>query len=286
MTPVGIFDRFRRRQPRGEPLTELVARATRERCRRPREQDILYETTDRREISAIAAALDTTASMGGICMCIGTLVFELEAIQPGAITLHHGVSLRWEGSGGNLHLRSPDAVMDWLSSHGIRFVREEYEDDRRRADETSAQARRWCAAMPASLLPFFDEMRQSGADRRPEWTAAIETEVPDPVERARVLLDLLGSGVGPWTGYPSWESVPERLLLDLPLTVLLAAIGDAPDERRREGAARLFSSWWFDRKRRDDRAMIPQDLRRRLLAHVEASADEDKQQRARAALSP
>ena len=174
--------------------------------------------------------------------------------------------------------------MDWLSSHGMRFVREEYEDGRRRAGDAATRASAWRAAMPASLAPFFEEMQQSGASGRPEWTAAIEAELPDPVERARVLLDLFGSGVGPWTGHPSWESVPEQLLLQLPLAVILDAIGDTPDARRREGAARLFSSWWFSRKRGPELAQIPDQLRGRLLEHAEMSSDEDRRKRARAAL--
>ena len=223
--------------------------------------------------------------MHGYCMCMGTLVFEFEGIQPESITLHHGVSLRWEESGGNLALLDPDAVMDWLSARGIDFVRSEYEEDRRRGSETTREAEWWRASLPASLAPFFDEMWQTGGMSKPEWTAAVEAELPDPIERARVLLDLFGSGVGRWSGHPSWEQVPEELLMDLPLAVLLAAIGDAPDERRREGAARLFSSWSFGRRRAADRAAIPEGLRRRLLAHAEASSDEDKRRRARAALA-
>ena len=282
---MGILDRFRRRGGGVDALSEAVAGASRVRCRRPDQQKILYETSDRSDIAALAAALQTEPRSSGYCLCRGTLELELDGAEPRAVTLHHGVSLRWHESGGNLVLLRPDAVMDWLSSRGMHFVREEYDDDQRRGAESANQARSWRAVMPASLRPFFDEMRQSGGDSDPAWTAAIEAELPDPIERARVLLDLFGSGAGRWTGYPSWESIPEHLLLRMPLAVLLAAIGDAPDARRREGAARLFSSWWFARERRGELAGIPDPLRRLLLDHIESSPDDDKRRRARAALA-
>jgi hypothetical protein len=249
--------------------------------------EILYETASLRDLAALAGALriEPASDERWYCMCIGTLVFEFEAPSPKrSITLHHGVSLRWEGSEGNVALVDPDAVMAWLSARGMGFVREEYDEGRRRSDEDAALARRWRAALPASLVPFFDASGDESGDGGPKPEAAIEAELPDPVERARVLLDLFGSGAGPWSGYPAYETLPAQLLLDLPLEVLLAAIGDAPDERRREGAARLFSSWDFHQRREPELAKLPEALRRRLLAHAESSADEDKRDRARAAL--
>ncbi len=248
------------------------------------EPKVLYASAKARDLASLEDALRTGAGDGSACMCPGTLLFEFEGARP-AITLHHGTSLRWDGSNGNLPLIRPDAIMDWLSERGIGFVREEFEADKRRGAQDAIEIERWRAIMPASLLPFFEDMRSTGADERPEWKGAIEAELPDPKARARVLLELFGSGRGPWTGFPSWEGVPEKLLLELPLDVLLSAIGDASSERIREGAARLFSSWWFGRSRAAERAQIPAGLRRILLDHVMASSDEDKRARARSALS-
>jgi hypothetical protein len=49
---------------------------------------------------------------------------------------------------------------------------------------------------------------------------------------------------------------------------------------------RLFGGWDFSRKRPGDLARMPTDLKRRLLEHALASADEDKRQRARRAFGP
>lgn len=267
-------------------LESFVLEASRVRCFTPMDRELLYETANRDDLAALAVALRTAPASDErwYCMCIGTLVFTFEAPQPRSITLHHGESLRWEGSEGNIALVDPDAAMGWLSARGMGFVREQYDRDRRRSDAGAALARRWRAALPASLVPFFDRSLGESDDGGPKPAAALEAELPDPVERARVLLDLFGSGAGPWSGYPAYEALPAQLLLDLPLDVLLAAIGDTPDERRREGAARLFSSWDFHQRREPDIAKLPDALRRQLLAHAEASTDEDKRARARAAL--
>src|SRR5262249_22989578 len=117
----------------------------------------------------------------------------------------------------------------------------------------------------------------------PEWAAALAAEYPDLRERATVLLRLFGSGEGQWSGYPSYEDVPEALLLKMPLDVLFAAAADASDDRVTEGAARLFAGWEVVRRRVFEPAALPADLKRRLLEHAERSENEDNRARARAA---
>ncbi len=249
------------------------------------EPTVLYETTDPTEIASLAKTLQTGPDGVGHCMCFGTLVYEIEsAAGTRRISLHHGETLREEHAFDNVPLLSPDACMDWLSARGITFVREEYEEARRRGAEFKAHAARWRAALPSSLAPFFDEMG-SGRKPRPEWTAALASEYPDLKQRAVMLLRLFGSGAGPWSGYPAYEGVPEAFLLEMSLDVLLAAASDATDDRVTEGEARLFAGWEFGRQRRDDRAALPVELRRRLLDYAERSAHEDNRARARAAFA-
>jgi hypothetical protein len=244
-------------------------------------QKIVYETSDAAELESLGRVLRVGQTDGGHCMCTGTLDFEIESAGGlEHVTLHHGESVRWNREFANY----PDAIMDWLSARGVTFVREQHDESRRRRAVSQAENARWLSQMPASLAPFFEEMRNSGGSHSPEWTAAIEREFPDALARARVLLLLYGSGGGRWSGYGSCEGVPEHLLLQMPLDLLLGAIGDASDERMREGAARLFSSWDFGKQRAADRALLPAALKRTLLAHVEAEANEDKRARARKAL--
>lgn len=232
----------------------------------------MYETSDPTSLAELQAALATNPSDGSRCMCMGTLVFEMEGGKD--VVLHHGTSLRWDTSNGNHLLVRPDVVMDWLSARGMTFVRDEYEESERRVIESQKEQAQWLAVLPASLKPFFEEMRQTDANAHPAWTAAVELEFPDRVQRARAMLELFGSGVGPWSGYPSWEGVPAQLLLGEPLDVLFAAIGDDPGDRLYEGAARLFASWDFRKRRRELRSKISDELRLALLVHVADDPDE------------
>ena len=209
-------------------------------------------------------------------MCMGTVIFELDGVQPDTITLHHGVSIRWKSSTGNLMLVEPNKVMDWLSSRGMGFVRDEYEDAHRRNEASMLEAARWQAALPESVRHFFNEMKEPFAHARPAWIAALVAEFPDAIDRARVLLELFGNGHGPWSGYPSWEKFPEDLLLEMPLQTLFEALGDASNTRRCVGALRLFCSWSFRDKRRKLRKALPADLKARLIAFAMGMDDERK----------
>jgi hypothetical protein len=101
------------------------------------------------------------------------------------------------------------------------------------------------------------------------------------------LFGWLGSGVGSWSGFPVYETLAERLLLGEPTGQLVAALTQASaalTDAELEGAARYFCGWEFCQGKPDDAALLPRELRQRLLAHALRSTDGDKIERARAAL--
>lgn len=267
------------------PAAAAAVAASRVRCHLPGSTETRYETSDAGELAALAAALATSPGLGATCVCAGTIIFDLDgAVEPRRITLHHGESLRWDHSCGNHPLAAPDAMMTWLSRHGMGFVREQYDAAQARADDGEKIAARWREAMPRAWQPFFDEMRRGGSALPPAWTSALAAELPDPVHRARALLVLFGSGAGPWSGYPSWESVPARVLLDVPLSVLVDALGDTADLRCVSGALRLFASWDFRGRLPQLAAGLPAGRRERLIAHAEAIEDDGQRAQALDAL--
>jgi hypothetical protein len=94
-------------------------------------------------------------------------------------------------------------------------------------------------------------------------------------------MEWLGHGAGPWSGFPSYEQVPEWCLLQLPLEVLVEVAAREPrSEELLEGAARLFASWDFGQERGPELARLPADLKRALLEHARRSKDRDKRARA------
>jgi hypothetical protein len=246
--------------------------------------EVLFETDDPSELASLRDALRIEGAIGH-CMCVGTLafMFSREGEDLGTVTLHHGQSLRWDPFFYNAELVEHDPILDWLSAHGMPGARRDYDDDRRHGEAAAEVAERWHAAMPPALESLWPSMSSPLFDW-PEVADVMSREYPDPVERARVLLEWFGQGKGPWSGYPSYESVPGWCLLQLPLSVLLeGAQGEPQTDGLREGAARLFAGWDFRHHRSRDLGRIPRDLKLLLLEHSLTSTDEDKLARAQRA---
>jgi hypothetical protein len=254
--------------------------------RSARQDNVIHATDAAADLVSLREALriEQEAEMGH-CMCPGQVSFDFgrDHGKVGTVTLHHGESLRWDPFFLNAPLVRSDLILDWLSERGAPEVREEYETDRRRNAEWEAQQERWHAVMPAALEPLWPSILDIEFDAG-HAAARLARAHPDPVERARILLEWFGQGEGPWNGNAAYEAVPERCLLEMPLDVLLEAARSEPHtESVREGAARLFAGWYFGKQRPRDLRRIPDDLKLTLLEHSLRSPDEDKRARALAA---
>ena len=239
--------------------------------------EVLYETDDPSELASLRNALRIEGAIGH-CMCLGTVAFTFshDGEDLARVTLHHGESLRWDPFFYNASLVEPDPILDWLSGHGMPDARQDYDDDRRGAEAAAERAERWRAAMPPALDWLWPSMSAPSREW-PEAADVMSREYPDPVERARILLEWFGQGGGLWSGYPSYESVPEWCLLQMPLNVLLEATrGEPQSDYLREGAARLFAGWDFGKHRSRGLGRIPRDLKLLLLEQALRSTDEHK----------
>jgi hypothetical protein len=306
---VGLLDRFRRqripvtkvpgalvlgdldsfgteqRPPTQADLDEVIGAATSVAVREPmaRRKKPLLETGEAADLDSLREALRIHDGGIGHCMCFGSLKLEFaRGAKPlGAVTLHHGVSVRWQPFFDNAELAEPEELLDWLSDRGITSLRKEYDENRRRAAQREVDVRRWLEAMPAVVEPLWPSMEEPFSLEWPEVAEALADEYPDPVVRARALMEWLGHGAGPWSGFPSYEQVPEWCLLQLPLDALVEAAQHEPrSDELLEGAARLFASWHFGQKRGDELARVPAELKRALLEHARRSNDGDKRARA------
>jgi hypothetical protein len=160
-------------------------------------------------------------------------------------------------------------------------VRKQWEDEAQEGRAQAAAEERWQQAMPSSLRPFWAQMSRSILELAP-MESALAAEIPEARDRILALLEWYGAGRGPWSGFPSYEEAPEKLLLGYSTIDILAAIdGRELSAPQTEGAARFFGAWTFGQERPQDLALLPAALRERLLQHSLQSADEDKRGRAR-----
>lgn len=252
-------------------------------------QEPLVELRDRSTLAALRGALQIQEAPDRWfhCMCIGEEMLELRDESDGVlacITLHHGLSIRWDAWTSDASLLDPMKLLVFLDSHGVSEPLLRFEADGRRRAEAIDQYRRWTLTMPECLKRFADSGDAIIAYAN-AMSIALGDAMPDSRDRALALFAWFGSGEGPWSGYPAYESVTERILLLEPTAGLVAALDEAPRLRDEHlmGAARYFGGWDFRCSRPDELAALPASLKRRLLAHVVKRGDEDRIARARKA---
>jgi hypothetical protein len=182
---------------------------------------------------------------------------------------------------------SAKALNELLVAKGIPLPYEYTQaaiDERERERQASREHwARWQQATPRSIAAILegDASYRSGLPGDVSRLGpALVADVPDRNARILALFEWFGSGAGPWSGYPGYESVPEALLLEYPTAELVAAASSTMTDRQKEGAARLFGGWQFNHDRPHDAAALPAPLKSDLLAHVRAGGDADNIKRA------
>jgi hypothetical protein len=252
----------------------------------PREKaKVLYESADRKDLDSLKAALKVAIPERPVhCMCDGTPAIDLYAKgeRIGRLTNHHALLVRCDLWKSDARLADPEPLLRWFDARKVPGPRKEYDEARRLEKEAAADERKWLAAMPPALKPLWPAARRSLFPDLDPFRQALAAAVSDEAERVRALFAWYGSGAGPWSGYPAYETVPANLLLDYKTADLLAAIkGRELTTAETEGVARLFAGFDFNRVRPDDNRLIPADLKARLLKHSLATGNEDRHDRAK-----
>jgi hypothetical protein len=238
--------------------------------------DVLLASADPESLESLreCLAIVEDPESFGHCMCLGDLAIEFYGRQGLAVTigLHHGRSIRWDAWKHDAQLRDGTKILEWLARRGVTGPREEMEADMRRAEDTRQAFDAWREATPPCLIPLLDSMTGSQFDIGP-LRRALEDEYPDAHARILELFRWFGSGKGPWSGYPSYEAVPEELLWEYPTAVLAGALTNNPvTQEQTEGAARYFGGWRF-KKEKAEFHMIPAELKQRLMEHTLEHSD-------------
>ncbi|WP_460735227.1 hypothetical protein [Lysobacter tyrosinilyticus] len=184
---------------------------------------------------------------------------------------------------------SPKVLNDLMASlqlplsHSLEDMEKSQEAENAR---NAAGRKRFLAAMPSSIEPFWDADANFQQGMLPfgkpmeDLRAAFTSANPDRDAAIQTLLVWFGSGSGRWSGFPGYEEIAEQLLLDYPTDRIIAA-AQAPDasDALLEGAARYFAGWYFSKRHPQDRALVPASLKQRLLEHTLHTGDTDDEDR-------
>jgi hypothetical protein len=284
-----IASRVRSRPVQPEELAKLIDRADRiVILQEPLEGSaVLYQSSERRDLDTLKAAISVERPERYMhCMCSGTPAIELYADgkKIGQITNHHAKLIRCSLWQSDAPLTDVGAFLRWFDDRDIPGPRKEYEAGLERDKEWAANEQKWLDAMPPALRPHWPAATRSFDPDLALLHRALSEQVPDKDERIRALFAWYGSGAGPWSGFPAYEDIAEKMLLDYPTQDLVAAVeGKNLTSGQTEGVARLFGGWTFSQLRPNDLRLLSPGLKAQLLKHSLVSPDEDKRSRARRA---
>lgn len=247
---------------------------------------VLFESTSGKDVDDLQCHLVLEPPTRYFhCMCIGSPAIYLFGPwgSPVMLTNHHGLSVRCSLWSSDVRIVDTDKWLEWFDQRGISGPRQEVERVRAQQEQSKRDQQKWQNAMPQALRPIWQSCldRFGMVDIAP-LHGALEQDMPHENDRVRALLEWFGSGAGPWSGFPSYESAAEDLLLEYATDALVRVIqASSLTLAQVEGAARLFGGWSFGNQRPKDNAAIPNELKTRLWAHVKDTSDKDKLARAR-----
>ena len=256
-----------------------------------RRESVLYRSSNRKDFEALKSAISLKRGGGPfVCACVdGPEIALLKKNKEiAAVWNHEGTAIGSSVWGGDWDNTDPNRWLRWFDARGMKEPRSFFKQMHAERSKVDQDERRWLRAMPSSLKPLWPKTLKQynpsinvDPDLKP-LNLALQKQYPDRNDRIRALLTWFGSGAGPWSGYPAYEDIAEKLLRQFRTEDLIKIAEDSNlTDQQLEGAARIFGSWTPV----PDPTPIPADLRRTLLEHSLKSGDEDKVQRAKRAFA-
>jgi len=271
-----------------EKLTQLIERADRVIVRETPwvNSIILFESENRTDLDALNQCLLIEKPKEFFhCKCDGTPAIFIYCNDNTVIqvTNHHGVSIRCSLWDSDARIINVEKWISWFDKRGIEKPRKEVNEARVRKAQHQRELERWMSAMPEGLATVWKGLpEQFGIVETAPLRTALRKSIPEKKEQIQALLSWFGSGAGPWSGFPSYESAAEELLLDYKITEIVNALEiDRLTPSQIEGATRLFSGWSFSKKHPEGIRSIPKTLKKALWNHMKNTEDKYKLTRAK-----
>jgi len=170
--------------------------------------------------------------------------------------------------------------LSWFDERGILKPRKERDDIKEIVADLKKTWDKWVSSMPKGMTEKkWDELSidYMGNTETSALHTLFKESIPNKNERIRSLLLWFASGSGPWSGYPSYETVVSDVLLDYKIIELVNAIDlELLTPAVAEGAARLFCSSGFFNKYPRGIKKLPKNLKEALLEHIKQTGNQDK----------
>lgn len=252
--------------------------------------ETLFESTDKKDLVDLWGSLALELPTKWFhCMCAGTPALYVydHGRERVRLTNHHGLSIRCSLWDTDVRITDTEKWLQWFDQRGITAPRQEVEAGRAQQERSRKNWDKWIAAMPAALKTVWSNaLGDFGMVDLVPLRSALQVSATNRSECVLALLEWFGSGAGPWSGFPSYESAAEELLFDFSTTeIITAAQSVSLSPAQTEGLARLFAGWPFGKRRPDDLIQLPEALKQSLWLHSQSTHDKDKYWRAKNAFA-
>jgi len=260
-------------------LDSLLATATAATVRTV-DGETLHRTADPEALRGLRRALEVGQVLDMVCACLGDYRIEFTDASGGRVATlghHHAYTLRWDGFPADAELRDGTALLHWLAARGVPAPLERHRaDTARQADEAVEDARAlrdWRAAAPVPDA-VLDAILAGNTPPVEELLRHVRALHGDEPAVASALLAWCGAGTGRYSGFPAYESLPSNMLAEIPIGVIVEALGrpEATDAHL-AGAVRHLTGWRARKKLTRDVGRLPAPLRARLVEVARRSAD-------------
>lgn len=229
---------------------------------------VLLHLTQTADISRLGQVLEIDeANTGFYCMCLGTYAIALHSrgTMQHIIGFHHGVSIRYSGWNGDAALSNNEALLVFLSELGFTRPLEDFTQEQRNRQADKVAERNWLEAAPNTFRKYRDKIKGLEAGYLPALIQDLDTELPDRQQQIIVLLQTYGKTNNYWSGYPSYESVPEDILKTFEIKdIIHAYLQSDRNYKTRRGLGRFLCSFEMKKERKkflkDIPAVVADDL--------------------------
>lgn len=187
------------------------------------------------------------------------------------LTNHHGTSVRCPLWDTDVVIEDVYKWISWFDARGINFIGDEVEEARAfEKKRRQKEWEQWQGSAPEVLQPLFHSLPQSYGSFNISSLRKMHIDaITDKHKRILSLLNWYGSGAGPWIEYPSYETLPEKMLLYYSTKNILEAISSTDlSSAQLEGTARLFCGDSFNLNRPQELNELSLELRQQLWKYM------------------
>jgi hypothetical protein len=224
---------------------------------------VLFDITQPDVIKQFATLIEIDETQIGFhCMCLGTYDVELYSNKQlqAIINYHHEVSIRYNGWSSDAGIANTQGLITFLAQLGFTKPQEDYLETQRRQEEDQQADREWLAAAPKCFSTYWSEFDMFG--RHPQALVdALDAEIPDKAMQILALLQLFGQSKNPWSGYPSYEGIPQEILNNYHAKYILEVYaGSDKNDKLKSGLGRYICSFEFRKVRKKHLQYITEEM--------------------------